>query len=72
MCATLDDESRFRELIEGWIKEGEVPPFPAFVRETKAKKKLRKMKWKAEAEEAEKSLREMKQEGCSKTRLMHV
>lgn len=59
MCASLDDESRVRELIEGWIDKEEVPPFQAFVGETKAKKRSRKRKLKAEAEEAEKTLQEM-------------
>ena len=58
MCASIEDESRFREMIEGWIHEGDVPPFPAFVKETKARKRARAKKWKGEAEEAAKAQQE--------------
>ena len=59
LCATIDDEPRFRELIEGWIDEGSVPAFPAFVSEKKSKRKARKRKHAEEAKEAEEVLREM-------------
>ena len=59
LCATIDDESRFRELIEGWIDEGSVPAFPSFISEKKSKRKARKRKHDAEAKEAEEALREM-------------
>ncbi len=51
MCANFEDEPRFREMIQGWIDADKVPPFPAFVNETKAKKRARTKKWKREAEE---------------------
>ena len=59
LCATIDDESRFRELIEGWIEEGSVPAFPSFISEKKSKRKARKRKHDAEAKEAEEALREI-------------
>ena len=59
LCATIDDEPRFRELIEGWIEEGSVPAFPSFVSEKKSKRKARKRKHNEEAKEAEEALREM-------------
>ena len=54
LCATIEDEPRFRELIEGWIAEGSVPGFEKFTKESKAKRRSRKRKWDAEAKEAEK------------------
>ena len=59
LCATIDDEPRFRELIEGWIEEGSVPAFPSFVGEKKSKRKARKRKHDEEAREAEEALRQM-------------
>jgi len=58
MCATLEDEPRFREKIQGWIDKKEVHPFPAFVKETKAKKRARTRKYKSEAAEAVKAQQE--------------
>ena len=59
LCATIEDEPRFRELIEGWIKEGSVPEFPAFVGETKSKRKARKRRHDEEAMEAQEALKDM-------------
>ena len=59
LCATIDDEPRFRGLIEDWIEEGSVPAFPSFVSEKKSKRKARKRKHDEEAREAEEALREM-------------
>lgn len=59
LCASYDDEPRFRDMIEEWIAKEEVPPFPAFVRETERERKSRKRKYRAEAEEAEQMLQEM-------------
>ena len=58
LCATIEDEPRFRELINGWIEEGSVPVFPAFVRETKAKRKARKRRHDEEAKEAQETLKD--------------
>ena len=44
LCATIDDEGRFRKILQKCIKDGEVPKYPAFTTETKSKKKERKRK----------------------------
>ncbi len=59
LCSSQEDEPRYPELIEEWISKEEVPPFLAFVGETRAKKKARKRKREAEAKEAEEALKEM-------------
>lgn len=59
LCATCEDEPRFREMVERWIADEEVPSFPAFVSETEDNKKSRKRKYRAEAIEAEEALKEM-------------
>ena len=59
LCATVEDEPRFRDLIGQWISEGSVPEFPAFVGESKKKRQSRKRRYKEEAKEAEEALREM-------------
>jgi hypothetical protein len=71
LCATIDDESRFRELIEGWIEEGSVPAFPSFISEKKSKRKARKRKHDQEAKEAEEALREMGGDPSKFFRTMH-
>lgn len=59
LCATVDDEPRFRKQIELWIAKHEVPSFPAFMGETQAKRRLRKRKHEQEAKEAEKALKNL-------------
>lgn len=59
MCSDIDDEPRFRGLIAGWIAEGSVPSYPAFIGETEAKRKKRKRKTEAEAKEAEEMKKEL-------------
>lgn len=59
LCCTLDDEDRFTEIIKGWIKEGSVPDFQAFTKETVKVKKARKKERQGEAAEAEEMAREM-------------
>ena len=59
LCATVEDEPRFRDLICQWIAEGSVPEFPAFVGESEKKKRSRKRRYQEEAKEAEEALREM-------------
>lgn len=44
LCATIEDEERFREIIEMLIAKEGLPKFPAFVNEGKMKKKARKQK----------------------------
>lgn len=50
----LDDEERFREIIQTAINDKEVDAFDMFVNESKEKKNKRKQKYEKEAKEAEK------------------
>ena len=59
LCATVEDEPRFKDLIGQWIAEGSVPEFPAFVSESEKRRQSRKRRYKEEAKEAEEALREM-------------
>lgn len=59
ICATVDDEPRFTEILVGWIKEGKVPDFEKFSHETKENKKKRKAKRDEEAKEAEEYAKEI-------------
>ena len=54
LCATVEDEPRFRDLIGQWIAEGSVPEFPVFVGESEKKRQSWKRRYKEEAKEAEK------------------
>eukprot|EP00301_Raphidiophrys_heterophryoidea_P020273 c5014_g1_i1.p1 GENE.c5014_g1_i1~~c5014_g1_i1.p1 ORF type:complete len:289 (+),score=76.11 c5014_g1_i1:47-868(+) len=54
----LDDESRFRQLLDDLIQSGEVSDFPKF-HERDAKKKSRQQRAKKEAKEAEQMMAEM-------------
>lgn len=44
LCATVDDEDRFRNLLEALINKGELPEFHSFSKEDKKKKKARRQK----------------------------
>jgi len=60
MCATIDDESRFHDLIMGWLEEGSVPEFPAYKKAmSKAAKARRKKAATAEAAEAQEAAQEL-------------
>ncbi|XP_063603397.1 dnaJ homolog subfamily C member 9-like [Penaeus indicus] len=59
LCCTIEDEPRFRKLIQGWIKKNEVRAFENFTRENKHKKEARKRKADREAEEAEEMKKEL-------------
>ena len=59
LCATVENEPRFRDLIGQWIAEWSVPEFPAFIGESERKKQSRKRRYQEEAKEAEEALREM-------------
>lgn len=60
LCASvLDDEDRFRAILDEWIEKGDVPKYKAYVRETKAKREHRHKKAAKEAEEAKKLLADM-------------
>lgn len=58
MC-TVDDEPRFRDIIDGWIEEGRVEAYPAYTAEADKKKKQRKRKAAKEAVEAEVAKKEL-------------
>ncbi|XP_050404664.2 dnaJ homolog subfamily C member 9 [Patella vulgata] len=53
LCATVDDEQRFRDILADLIKKKEIPKFKAFTNEKKSKKNARKQKADEEAKEAE-------------------
>lgn len=53
MCASIDDEPRFRDLLTKLIEEESLPALPAFVKESKQKRKRRRKRYEDEAKEAE-------------------
>lgn len=55
----LQDEERFRKIIDAAIKEKDVPSFPAYVKESKAKRAARVRRAKEEAGEAEEYAKEL-------------
>lgn len=60
MCSSvLDDDERFRDIIDEAIKEGEAEPWEDYKRETKAKRKQRMKNAKREAAEAEEMAEEL-------------
>merc|ERR1711909_4011 len=59
MCATEEDEERFRKIINELIESKEVDSFKAFTKENKKEKKARKRAAAAEAEEAEQAAAEL-------------
>ena len=59
MCATEEDEERFRKIINELIESKEVDGFKAFTKENKKEKKARKRAAAAEAEEAEQAAAEL-------------
>lgn len=44
MCATEEDEGRFRKILRGLVSGGELPQFESFSNESPAKRTLRKKK----------------------------
>jgi len=44
MCSTIQDEPRFREILEGMIESGDVPSFDSFTNEKPTKSAARKRK----------------------------
>ena len=58
MCAKVEDEDRFRVILDKMIKAKEVEKFPAYKRDKKKEEK-RKRAAEAEAEEAEELAREL-------------
>ncbi|XP_073235225.1 dnaJ homolog subfamily C member 9-like [Porites lutea] len=65
MCATVDDDERFRKVIKELILKENLPKFPAFVNEGKKKKRARKEKAQKEAAEAEEMAKELGLNGNS-------
>ncbi|XP_019638407.1 PREDICTED: dnaJ homolog subfamily C member 9-like [Branchiostoma belcheri] len=61
--ATLEDEPRFRKLLIGQIRSGDLPNFPAFSQEDRSKQQRRKCKAKKEAKEAESAMKELGMDG---------
>ncbi|XP_064594491.1 dnaJ homolog subfamily C member 9-like [Liolophura sinensis] len=59
LCASLDDEGRFRSILKGCIERKEIPEFKTFTNESSKKKKKRKKKAEAEALEAEEYAKEL-------------
>ncbi|KIL89569.1 DnaJ like subfamily c member 9 [Fusarium avenaceum] len=55
----LEDDERFREIINKAIKSKKVPSFPAYTKETKKKRETRTKKARAEATEAEDYAKEL-------------
>lgn len=59
MCATLEDEPRFRALLERWISAGSLPALEAFTQEKEGKRKRRRKKMEKEAEQAKQEMTKM-------------
>ena len=57
LCASIDDEPRFTELLTRLIEEGALPSYPAFVKESQQKRKRRRRRYEEEAKEAEEAKR---------------
>ncbi|NXX86021.1 DNJC9 protein, partial [Urocolius indicus] len=59
LCMNYTDEPRVRKIVEKAIDAGELPPYKAFVKESKQKVAARKRKAEREAREAEKAKNEL-------------
>ncbi|XP_071493122.1 dnaJ homolog subfamily C member 9-like [Diadema antillarum] len=64
MCSTIDDVPRFRKILKGLVKKGEVPKFEAF-EESKKQEKARQKRAAQEAVEAEEMSKELGLNGAS-------
>ncbi|BFZ13702.1 hypothetical protein BsWGS_16741 [Bradybaena similaris] len=60
LCSSYEDEPRFVKILTELIKDGTVPDFPAFSKESKKKKTSRMQKARAEAEEAAEEAKKLK------------
>lgn len=65
----VEDEPRFHEIVNEWIKSGEVPEFKAFTNEQKSKRDRRHKKYAKEAKEAAKMKEKMDQNKDSEQEL---
>lgn len=63
MCSTIEDESRFREIIDEMIKNKDVKKFKAYSSEDASAQKSRKRQADLEAKEAETARKEMGLDG---------
>lgn len=63
LCVQYTEEPRIRNIIQHAIDAGEVPPYKAFVKESKQKMNARKRRAQEEAKEAEKSRKELGLDG---------
>ncbi|CAH1775194.1 unnamed protein product [Owenia fusiformis] len=59
MCATVDDETRFRKILKDLIQAKEIPAYKAFTKEKKTAQTQRKKKATKEAKEAEAAAAEL-------------
>lgn len=59
LSSVLDDDERFRKVIDQAIEEGDVVSYPAYTKETKASRKKRVQRAKSEAAEAEELAEEL-------------
>lgn len=59
MHATAEDEGRFREKLEGWVRDGSLRRYKAFTSEPDAKKRRRQANAAKEAEEADELAKEL-------------
>merc|ERR1711879_206128 len=66
ILARLEDEERFREIIEKGIEEGDLKSFRAFTNETKKKKEARKRRYEDEEKEAEEHAKFLAEENNNK------
>jgi len=59
LCSTVEDEPRYRKIINKWIKNEDVPAFDVFTKDNKKAQEKRKRKAAVEADEAEEMKREL-------------
>ena len=62
LCASIDDEPRFRKILGEMVDNKELPKYKAFTHEKKSKQKERKRRADEEAEEAEAAMAEIGKE----------
>lgn len=67
ILARLDDEDRFRKIIEKEVEEGELKSFRAFTGESEKKKEAREKRYRKEEEEAEEHAKFLAQEKVNET-----
>ena len=72
LCSTIDDEPRFHDVINDWIKSAEVPSFPAFKKETTKKRQKRKRAYEKEAQEAAQARKELNAESSDLTAVIQA